>query len=184
MQQVKRPELAKGSAGGQGCCSPRNRQQGPLSEHTRRTSRAASAPLTSHRSTIPLRNRADPGGQRVRGCLTTLIPRRYRTVLAREPVHNHRTLPRVPSRAEPSSTTGIGWSGLLAYNDSVARGNVVSKATHAACPQHRGRSPRFATTEFVLIRPCKQGVAGSSTVGATAGRIRFSQRLWLQSAGT
>jgi hypothetical protein len=47
---------------------------------------------------IPLRNRADPGGQKVRGCLTTLIPRRCRTVMAREPVHNNRTVARVPCR--------------------------------------------------------------------------------------
>jgi hypothetical protein len=31
----------------------------------------------------------------------TLIPRRCRTVLAREPVHNHRTLARVPCRERP-----------------------------------------------------------------------------------
>jgi len=64
---------------------------------------------TTHLPSIPhpLRNRADPGGQKGQGCLTTLIPRQYRPVLAREPVHNHRTPDSSPlsesPRAQPVS---------------------------------------------------------------------------------
>jgi hypothetical protein len=39
-------------------------------------------------------------------------PRRYRTVLARELVHNHRTRLESPVRRAPR-TIGIGWTGLL-----------------------------------------------------------------------
>ena len=71
-----------------------------------------SPPIDPH----PLRNRADPGGQKLKKCWTTLVPGRDRRVLARRPVHNRRTLARVPCQQRPPSTAGAGWSGPLAYN--------------------------------------------------------------------
>ena len=61
-------------------------------------------------------------------------PRVYRTVLAREPVHNHAPWLESPVGKSPS-TIGIGWTGLLAYIAYVARGRVAGRADCTACLQ-------------------------------------------------
>jgi len=133
IQQGKRPELAKDSAGGQGCYSWRNRQQGPPSEHTRRPSRAASAPHTSHQSPIPLRNRADPGGQKGPGMFDDANPPAVLHSLCAGtcayPPHPGSS----PLSGEPPSTTAIGWTGLLTYNAYAAPERVADRADCTAC---------------------------------------------------
>jgi hypothetical protein len=98
--QLSRPELAESSARGPGCCSRPDRQQEPPSVHTRRTSRAASAPLTPIDPYL-LRESRRPWRSKRLGDVGRRSPRRDRTVLARRPVHNRRTLLASPSGEAP-----------------------------------------------------------------------------------
>ena len=141
--QAKRPELPEAPAGAQGCCSWRHRQQGPPSKHTRRTSRAASAPLTSHQSPSPKESRRPWRSITVRGCWTTLFPggiaQSWRGDLCitagpwlASPIRRSPRAQLVPAGADP-----------LVHKVYVARGNVDDMTRCTACPLLRGHSGRF-----------------------------------------
>ena len=82
-----------------------------------------------------LRNRADAGGQKGQGCLTTLTPAgtaqswRGNLWITTAPWLES------PVGRSPRRTTGIGWTELLAYNAHVARESIDSSGGCPACPE-------------------------------------------------
>src|SRR5215217_7502448 len=93
-----------------------------------------------NRSSIPLRDRSDRGGQRTSRYLTTLIAPRGRAILASDLWITGRTLTPVPNQEKPPSTTGaVGVDP--SRTTSMLHGEAPSAADVAL--RVRDRTPRL-----------------------------------------